>query len=115
MKRRIGCWIALAVIVAFVLWIHFYDQYGFMSAIMIFIILPMLMLPINIIAAFDEQLLIEVPILSMIITLLLEVLTFRSDIGAYFGYFVPTFIVSVGMFMLTRYLKNRLVKQLTSH
>ena len=115
MKRRIGCWIALAFALAFAIFVRYNDQFGFATAITIFVILPIILLPINIVASFDKKLLIEVPIISILITFVLEVFTFKSgnDFAGYFGYLLPTLILSAVAFTLTRFLKTKLVKRIT--
>lgn len=117
MKRRIGCWIALAIILTLAICIHFNDQYGFVSMIVMLVVLPVILLPINIFASFDTQLLVEVPILSTVITIVFEILTLRggSNIFGYIGYCAPTLLSAAIVFTLTRYLKTRLVKQLSTN
>ena len=114
MKRRIGCWIALAFALALAIFARCNDQFGFGTAIIILIVLPIILLPINIVAAFDKKLLIEVPIISILITFVLEVFTFKSgnDFAGYFGYLLPTLILSAVTFTLTRFLKTKLVKRI---
>ncbi|WP_075523366.1 hypothetical protein [Gardnerella vaginalis] len=114
MKRRIGCWIALAFAFALAIFVRYSDRYGFTSAIVIFAILPLILFPINIVASFDKKLLIEVPIISILITFVLEVFTFKSgnDFAGYFGYLLPTLILSAVAFTLTRFLKTKLVKRI---
>ena len=48
MKRRIGCWIALAFTLALAVFVRCNDQFGFATALTIFVILPIILLPINI-------------------------------------------------------------------
>lgn len=116
MKRRIGCWIALAFTLALAIFVRCNDQFGFATALTIFVILPIILLPINIVASFDEKLLIEVPIMSIIIAVVTELVTFPignfSDLGLYVGYVIPTLLVSAVAFTLTRFLKTKLVKRI---
>lgn len=116
MKRRIGCWIALAFALAFAIFVRCNDQFGFATAITIFVILPIILLPINIVASFDKKLLIEVPIISVVIAVVTELVTFPigkfSDLGLYVGYVIPTVLVSAVTFTLTRFLKTKLVKRI---
>lgn len=111
MKRRIGCWIALAFTLALAVFVRCNDQFGFATALTIFVILP-----INIVASFDEKLLIEVPIISIVIAVVTELVTFPivnfSDLGLHAGYVVPTVLASAVAFTLTRFLKTRLVKRI---
>ncbi|WP_427877105.1 hypothetical protein [Gardnerella sp. 2492-Sm] len=116
MKRRIGCWIALAFTLALAIFVHCNDRYGFDTMVMIIFILPTILLIVNIVASFDKKLLIEVPILSIAIVVITEIVTFSKthfSLGLYIGYCMPTFIVSVVVFSLTRYLKTNLVTHLT--
>ncbi|MDZ7544624.1 hypothetical protein CG392_01495 [Gardnerella vaginalis] len=117
MKRRIGCWIALAFTLALAIFVRCNDQFGFATALTVFVILPIILLPINIVASFDEKLLIEVPIISIAITFVIELVTFPiskfSDLGLHVGYVIPTVLVSAVAFTLTRFLKTRLVKRIT--
>ena len=116
MKRRIGCWIALAFAFALAVFVRCTDQFGFATALTIFVILPIILLPINIVASFDKKLLIEVPIISIVIAVIIEIVTFSiakfSDLGLYVGYVIPTVLVSAVAFTLTRFLKTRLVKRI---
>ena len=116
MKRRIGCWIALAFAFALAIFVRYNDQFGFATAITIFVILPIILLPINIVASFDKKLLIEVPIISVVIAVVTELVTFPigkfSDLGLYVGYVIPTVLVSAVTFTLTRFLKTKLVKRI---
>ena len=116
MKRRIGCWIALAFAFALAIFVRYSDRYGFTSAIVIFAILPLILFPINIVASFDKKLLIEVPIISVVIAVVTELVTFPigkfSDLGLYVGYVIPTVLVSAVTFTLTRFLKTKLVKRI---
>lgn len=114
MKRRIGCWIALAFTLALAIFVRCNDQFGFGTAIIILIVLPIILLPANIVAAFDEKLLIEVPIISIAITIATELATFPiRDLGLHTLYVIPTILVSVVAFTLTRFLKTKLVKRIT--
>lgn len=112
MKRRIGCWIALAFTLALAIFVRCNDQFGFATAITIFVILPIILLPINIVASFDKKLLVEVPIISIVIAVVTELVTFPiGDLGLHVGYVTPTVLVSAVAFTLTRYLKTKLVKR----
>ncbi|PMC45571.1 hypothetical protein CJ214_00910 [Peptoniphilus lacrimalis] len=114
MKRRIGCWIALAFTLALAIFARCNDQFGFGTAIIILIVLPIILLPVNIVAAFDEKLLIEVPIISVAITIATELATFPiRDLGLHALYVIPTVLVSAVAFTLTRFLKTKLVKRIT--
>ena len=114
MKRRIGCWIALAFTLALAIFVRCNDQFGFATALTVFVILPIILLPINIVAAFDKKLLIEVPIISIAITIATELATFPiRDLGLHTLYVIPTILVSVVAFTLTRFLKTKLVKRIT--
>ena len=114
MKRRIGCWIALAFTLALAIFVRCNDQFGFGTAIIILIVLPIILLPTNIVAAFDKKLLIEVPIISIAITIATELATFPiRDLGLHTLYVIPTILVSVVAFTLTRFLKTKLVKRIT--
>ena len=114
MKRRIGCWIALAFTLALAIFVRCNDQFGFGTAIIILIVLPIILLPTNIVAAFDKKLLIEVPIISIAITIATELATFPiRDLGIHTLYIIPTILTSVVAFTLTRFLKTKLVKRIT--
>ncbi|RFD75015.1 hypothetical protein AXE76_02080 [Gardnerella vaginalis] len=113
MKRRIGCWIALAFTLALAIFVRCNDQFGFATAITIFVILPIILLPINIVASFDKKLLIEVPIISIVIAVVTELVTFPiENLGLHAGYVTPTVLVSAVAFTLTRFLKTKLVKRI---
>lgn len=116
MKRRIGCWIALAFTLALAIFVRCNDQFGFTTALTIFVILPIILLPINIVASFDKKLLIEVPIISIVIVFVTELVTFTIDkfsgLGLHVGYLIPTVLVSAVAFTLTRFLKTKLVKRI---
>ena len=113
MKRRIGCWIALAFTLALAIFVRCNDQFGFGTAIIILIVLPIILLPTNIVAAFDEKLLIEVPIISIAITIATELATYPiRDLGIHTLYIIPTILTSVVAFTLTRFLKTKLVKHI---
>ncbi len=113
MKRRIGCWIALAFAFALAIFVRCNDQFGFATAITILAVLPIILLPINIVAAFDKKPLIEVPIISIAITIATELATFPiRDLGLHALYVIPTVLVSAVAFTLTRFLKTKLVKRI---
>ena len=111
MKRRIGCWIALVVALALAIFARCNDQFGFGTAIIILVVLPIILLPINIVAAFDEKPLIEMPIISIAITIATELATYPiNDLGLHTLYIIPTILTSIIAFTLTRFLKTKLVK-----
>ncbi|RFT34507.1 hypothetical protein CG401_01485 [Bifidobacteriaceae bacterium NR019] len=116
MKRRIGCWIALAFAFALDIFVQCNDQFGFATSLTILVVLPIILLPINIVAAFDKKLLIEVPITSIAIAVITEIITFSidkfSNLGLYAGYVVPAVLISAIAFTLTRFLKTKLVKRI---